>query len=243
MHYLYKITNRINKKNYIGHTINIRRRWQAHKSYSKQEKPPQAIHLAMAKYGIDNFQLEVIATCRTQDDADEIEVQLIKQYDSRNKEKGYNIVKGGDTLGSGSDHPSFGKKHSEERKRNISRSLTGRPVSEETRRLISQSQKNQPRWSAEQKQQMSIDRGGSVLSKKHKEKISQSLKGKYVGEKHSQSKLTWDIVRKIRKEYALGGISMAKLAEKYGVSSALISRVVNNQIWILQNYGANDEPE
>jgi hypothetical protein len=51
----------------------------------------------MAKYGVENFEFEIIATCRTQEDANEAEVLLIQQYDSRNKEKGYNIKPGGET--------------------------------------------------------------------------------------------------------------------------------------------------
>lgn len=97
MHYLYRITNCLNNKVYIGQSDNANRRWAYHKNQATKKKPAQYINRAMKKYGIDNFQFEVIATCLTQEDADEIEVLLIQQYDSRNNENGYNIKSGGDT--------------------------------------------------------------------------------------------------------------------------------------------------
>ena len=55
---IYKITNKINGKCYIGQSNDIHRRW-------KQELAPNAKlnpHLARAfeKYGIDNFEFEII---------------------------------------------------------------------------------------------------------------------------------------------------------------------------------------
>lgn len=95
MHYLYRITNQLNGKIYIGQSNN-KRRWSQHLYFAKYpERTGQYIHRAMAKYGASNFVYEVIASCRTQDDANETEDILIKQYDSRNKERGYNLNAGG----------------------------------------------------------------------------------------------------------------------------------------------------
>lgn len=96
MHYLYRITNLLNNKVYIGQSDNANRRWSYHRNQALKDEPAQYINRAMKKYGVDNFVFEVIATCHTQEDANEIEVLLIQQYDSRNKEKGYNIKPGGE---------------------------------------------------------------------------------------------------------------------------------------------------
>lgn len=96
MHYLYRITNQLNGKVYIGQTVDDKKRWGAHKSFARNpEKTGQYIHRAMAKYGIKNFTYEVIATCLTQEDVDVIEDILIIQYNSRNPEFGYNLKTGG----------------------------------------------------------------------------------------------------------------------------------------------------
>ena len=79
MHYLYRIINQLNNKIYIGQTKHQKNRWMAHKSYAKHpERTKQYIHSAMAKYGADNFVYEIIATCQTQEDANEIESLLRK---------------------------------------------------------------------------------------------------------------------------------------------------------------------
>ena len=54
--YIYKFINRINGKKYIGQTNNIENRYKAHLS-SKRNDP---FHNALRKYGIENFDFEVI---------------------------------------------------------------------------------------------------------------------------------------------------------------------------------------
>ena len=45
---------------------------------------------------MENFTFEVIASCKTQDDANYIETELVKQYDSYiSTNKGYNVTLGG----------------------------------------------------------------------------------------------------------------------------------------------------
>ncbi len=60
--YIYLITNKINGKQYVGRSIrsNPKQRWKEHKSNSRKPKVTSAIHLAMQKYGIENFSFDVI---------------------------------------------------------------------------------------------------------------------------------------------------------------------------------------
>ena len=51
---IYKITNLINNKIYIGKSVNIEKRFQGH----KRAKCNMAIHKAIQKYGINNFTFE-----------------------------------------------------------------------------------------------------------------------------------------------------------------------------------------
>src|SRR5271170_4157039 len=95
MHYLYKITNQFNGKVYVGQTVDNKKRWKAHKSYARQEKPVQYIHRAMAKYGVDNFTYEVIDFAANQWQADCLETNYIQRHNSRSKEHGYNVASGG----------------------------------------------------------------------------------------------------------------------------------------------------
>ena len=93
--FLYKIANKINKKVYIGQTNNPSRRWSCHKNNAKKDYIKQYIHHAMKKYGIFNFTFEIISCCKSLDDANQTEELLIEQYNSRDKNCGYNLRKGG----------------------------------------------------------------------------------------------------------------------------------------------------
>jgi group I intron endonuclease len=94
IYYLYKITNQINEKKYIGQSIAPKQRWYDHKQASNNPKVP--IQFAIKKYGQENFEFEVIACCKSQDDANLVETQLVKQYDSFISNcKGYNATYGG----------------------------------------------------------------------------------------------------------------------------------------------------
>ena len=93
---IYKITNLINNKIYIGQTNNFNKRWRQHKSVAKKDNPPQIINIAMKKYGIHNFICEPIVCCLNLNDSNYLEELCIKQYDSLIKNnKGYNISLGG----------------------------------------------------------------------------------------------------------------------------------------------------
>lgn len=62
MAFIYKITNLINNKCYIGKTERtINERWKEHLKKSKSLDLP--LYRALNKYGIDNFQIEQIEEC------------------------------------------------------------------------------------------------------------------------------------------------------------------------------------
>lgn len=94
---IYKITNKVNNKIYIGCSKNIEHRWNAHKSEAFISGKPQydySIHKAFRKYGLENFLFEIIELT-DKDNLFEREVYWINFYDSYNT--GYNETNGGDT--------------------------------------------------------------------------------------------------------------------------------------------------
>jgi len=94
IYYLYRVTNKINNKIYIGQTVKPSARWWQHKHDAIDPKIP--FHYAINKYGADNFEFEIIATCKSQNDANYIETELVKQYESHiSTGKGYNATHGG----------------------------------------------------------------------------------------------------------------------------------------------------
>lgn len=93
---LYRITNKINGKIYIGQAADLSKRWSDHRRAVRLNKPTQVVHYAMIKYGLDNFEFEIIASCSAQGDANETETILVQQYESHiSTDKGYNVTLGG----------------------------------------------------------------------------------------------------------------------------------------------------
>jgi len=129
MHYIYKITNLVNGKVYIGQSIEPQNRWSKHKS-SANGKPTQAIHHAMKKYGIDNFQFECIASCLDQDAANEAETAIVAQENSL-VPNGYNVTNGG-----------YNSPKTQEWKDQMSLSMKGKNTSPETQFKNGHSQLN-----------------------------------------------------------------------------------------------------
>lgn len=83
---IYKITNNINNKSYIGQSRNIEKRWESHK-YSNLDYP---LYKAFRKYKIQNFTFEIIEKCSVES-LNSREAYWIKYYCPE-----YNQTAGGD---------------------------------------------------------------------------------------------------------------------------------------------------
>lgn len=90
--YIYKITNDFNDKIYIGQTArDIETRFMEH---CFETRGHSRLHNAIQKHGWTHFKVEEIESVPLSE-LDEREIYWIKYYDSTDKEKGYNIIKGG----------------------------------------------------------------------------------------------------------------------------------------------------
>lgn len=91
--FIYKITNRVNNKVYIGQThFTIEHRYKQHIKNFNIEHRQQPLYKAFAKYGIENFSVEMVEEVECEK-LNEREIYWIAYYDSfRN---GYNATLGG----------------------------------------------------------------------------------------------------------------------------------------------------
>jgi hypothetical protein len=93
---IYKITNTLNGKIYIGKDTT---------SDPKYYGSGLLIKRSIDKYGVDNFTKEIIDITEDYDELSDKEKYWIKQYNSTNPEIGYNISEGGDGGNTLTNHP------------------------------------------------------------------------------------------------------------------------------------------
>ena len=148
-----------NGKRYYGITkLKVNRRWRNGKGYQDNEYFYRAIN----KYGWDNFEHIVVARGLTEEEAKWIEIELIREWDTTNRDKGYNITKGGESAN--------GYIPTEETRKKLSEAHKGKTHTEEHRKKVSEAKKgkNNPMY-------------GKHHSEEHRQKISEAMKGKNKG--------------------------------------------------------------
>lgn len=150
---IYKLTNIVNGKIYVGQTIHsLAQRMSGHLADSKRNRPTRVqskISKAIAKYGMQSFVGEVVFDATSIQDLNKMEKELIHKLGANEGDKGYNLLSGGGQNGRHSDETrdkisagtkrafiqakssgrswGLGRKHTESEKNQISASLKGRP--------------------------------------------------------------------------------------------------------------------
>ena len=174
-YYIYRITNNINHKTYIG-------QHRYYKSLFVEDGYMGSgvlLRKAQKKYGIENFSKEIITIAMSRSEANVLEKYYIAKERKENTYGCYNIADGGAGGGQKGYH------HTEEAKKRISETHKGRHVSEETKKKISEYFKGKPR-SKETIEKMSKSlkgrktwNKGKHLSDENKKKLSDAHKGKH----------------------------------------------------------------
>ena len=166
---VYKITNLVNGKVYIGASKNIERRWWEHK---KRVNSP--IHSDLETFGLENFKFEILLEC-PEDMLAQWERDMIALYDADDPEKGYND-KGDRSYHLKISEALKGRSLSDYQKQRISESHRGHKFSEEHKRKLSESQKGKHNitHSEETKRKISEAHKGRSFSEEHKRKLSEA---------------------------------------------------------------------
>ena len=187
MYYIYRITNKINGKTYVGQ----HKYKKLNDDYMGSGK---LIRRAQKKYGMENFEKEILySRIQYKTTADDVERFAIAKERALGKAE-YNIADGGQGGNLGEEvnkklsEVHKGKHLSEEHKRRISEYRKGKPScmkgkhhSEESKQKMSESWEYDKHFTEETKRKMSEAHKGYSFSEETKRKKSDSMKGKHKG--------------------------------------------------------------
>jgi group I intron endonuclease len=143
MGYIYRITNTIDGKRYIGQTKcdDVETRWKQHKKVDRHCIGPYLFN-AYSKHGIENFKFEIVCVC-FDEDCDKYEKEYILKFNTITP-NGYNIKLG----------PTFSKH------------------TVDSKELIRQKMKEKYKTDEKFRSQLrNYTRAGAVTSVEHKEKL------------------------------------------------------------------------
>jgi len=216
---IYKITNKINNKFYIGRAYDLEQRWIKHQKYLGHGAP--YLHRAILKYGIENFKFEIIEECSLEELRDKEEF-WIKKLNSR--KLGYNITKGG--RGGGDYWFYRTEEENNLTRKKLSEINKGRIHSERTRKNMSEAHKGKPTWnkgktniySEESLKIMSEKKKNNknLLGKKHSEETKKKIGDKNRGKTHKVSGAARKKISEARKDKKLSKETKEKCAVNKG---------------------------
>lgn len=169
---IYAIINLINDKVYIGSAVNLERRWKEHRSrLACNVHDNQILQRSYNKHGKENYFYVILEYCE-QNNLIKKETYWIWILNVTNKEKGYNICSNG--------RNSLGAKRSQETKDKISKANKGKVRSEEQKKKISATLTGRKgrKLSEEHKKKISLVHKNKIISDEQKKKFSLSQKGK-----------------------------------------------------------------
>jgi len=171
IYYIYKATNKINGKSYIGFSTNFNKRLKEHKRNYK--KIDYVLYRSIKKYGWDNFEWCIIYESWDSEHCLKVmESYFIKQYDTI--KNGYNSTEGG--------QGTFGYKHRDESKQKMSIAFKGRTPWNKGKTGV---------YSEERLKEIRENNPFKKLKKteEHKKNISKALTGKKKSKEHVQASI------------------------------------------------------
>ncbi|MBR1646643.1 MAG: GIY-YIG nuclease family protein [Selenomonadaceae bacterium] len=175
---IYKITCKLNNKNYIGKTTrSLEERIAEHLRNSRTSYIDRAIQ----KHGWENFSVEIIETCETLEQLNEREKFWIREFNCKIP-NGYNLTDGGEGIPGYKAPPELcaklsaqrkGRKVTPEQAAKISAKLSGREFTDEHKANISAAKMGHP-VSDETRAKLAVAQTGKKASKATRAKMSAS---------------------------------------------------------------------
>lgn len=168
---IYKFTNKINNKVYIGQGKNLNVRIKEHLRKFINSKINSYFYKSVRKNGIENFELHIlIEGTFSKQELNQMEIKFIELFKSNNELYGYNLTKGGDGVN--------GYIFTEEHREKLSKTSKGRKQSPESIEKTRQANlgRKMSSESIEKRKQTRLKNGGYKISEETVKKILESRK-------------------------------------------------------------------
>lgn len=230
-YFVYKITNKLNGKIYIGQSKDPIARF-SHHCRSRLNKRKSRLQISMTKHGIENFELTILEEHDSKEAVKSAEIRLIAEYKTQDPDIGYNMTSGGDGC----------HDLSEESKEKMRAAHLGKKASSETRLKMSKSQRGRV-MSPDHCKNLSIarlktisEKGPQSLSEETKRLIGETSRGS----KNPSAKLDENKVREIKKLLLEGNLKQHQIASMFNISRVTIGFIKNGRLWTHVKLEAND---
>ena len=201
---VYVHTNKENGKRYVGITsLDVNNRWRNGKGYT-----PQVFGRAIEKYGWDGFEHTIIKDNLTSYEANQLECELIAEWNTQDSRYGYNVVCGGGGI--------RGFKFSDESRAKMSESAKHRKICYTQR-------KKPPAISESTRKKMSANNAGKNnpnYGRKHTQEALQKMSAV-----HSKPVAVLDD----NNERILEFKSATEASKYFGVSDSTVGRCCKNE--------------
>lgn len=178
--YIYKTTNLINNKIYIGQHVAT--------EFDKYYKGSGVLLTnAFKKYGKENFECILLEAVETKEDLDAREAYWITTLNSRDKSIGYNITAGGEGT--------IGYQHTEEAKKKMSVAKKGKSLTEAHKKAIGLASRGR-KMSEESKAKLRATNSGRKVTEEARQKMHEA-------HQRNPKVFTEDYRRKLRESRAV----------------------------------------
>ncbi|WP_171681340.1 GIY-YIG nuclease family protein [Paenibacillus planticolens] len=209
MYTIYKIFNKTTGKSYVGSTKNPRSRWRDHKStLNRKRHSSRWLQADWELYGEEDFVFEVLEDTVLKDDRFFREQHFMDIYTTYDERKGYNV--------SPTAEFTVGRRHTDEARRKMSVSHSGKKLSAEHRR------------------KQSIAMKSYAMTDEHRRNLSLAGKGRNCpctkGSKNGQAKFTESQVLEIKTRLCAGE-TVTSLAKEFGVRYNHVYQIKSGRTW------------
>ena len=214
MGYIYKITNKIDGKSYVGQSLNDPKiRWKQH---FRENSGCICLRNAIQKYGKENFKTEIICIC-FDEDINFYEIEYIEKFNTISP-NGYNLQSGGNN----------GRRLHEDTKKKLSNTMKKVMNNEDIKKKLSESTRLY----------YSVPRTKVARSEEFKKNLSDKLKGRKLSEEDKQNKRknAQKNIKNIVEQYTLDGVLLntfngtGDAARSLGLFKGSISHVCNGKL-------------